>query len=225
MLFQPLWGRRKINEICLCHVTIVPLFCLCFRMVRTWVGVGSLCYFFYDLWFLCLAWYGSQSEAAVPDWEPYLGSLFSPLSCGWLFSVVCLHQTGLFCCRFVLSLCCFVFQCSLWFMKYLHHEHLPRCALVLLFFQQRTLQFIWFLRKQTFLFNHIQVLVNNMMDGHPHRTPRNIKKIQFCSMWLRSFKGWKSLSKITTPRPLEVIKIWVNISDGTISSVTGWCYV
>ena len=27
--------------------------------------VGCLCTFFYDLVFLCLAWYGSQSEAPV----------------------------------------------------------------------------------------------------------------------------------------------------------------
>ena len=47
-----------------CHVlTLVPLFCLCFSMVRVWAGVGSLCFFFYDLGFL--AWYGSQPEAAV----------------------------------------------------------------------------------------------------------------------------------------------------------------
>ena len=58
-----------------CHVlTLVPLFCLCFSMVRAWVGVGSLCSFFYNLGFLCLAWDGSQSEAAVNRW-PWLRTI------------------------------------------------------------------------------------------------------------------------------------------------------
>ena len=35
----------------ICHVlTLVPLLCLCFRLVRAGVGVGSLCYFFLCVW-------------------------------------------------------------------------------------------------------------------------------------------------------------------------------
>ena len=54
-----------------CHVlTLVPLFCLCFSMVMAWVGVGSLCSFFYNLGF-CV-WPGMvlnqrQLFIGVPD--------------------------------------------------------------------------------------------------------------------------------------------------------------
>ena len=64
-----------------CHVlTLVPFVCLCFRLVRAWVGVGILCFVFYVL-FLCV-WPGmvpNQRQLAiiVSDWEPYLGSLCS----------------------------------------------------------------------------------------------------------------------------------------------------
>ena len=77
----------------MCHVlTLVPLFFLCFSMVRKWVGVGSLCSFFHDLGVLCLAWYGSQSEAAVNRspcfvYSPYRTVSFSSLLLNCFVSV------------------------------------------------------------------------------------------------------------------------------------------
>ena len=76
------------NDLYHCHVlTLVPLLCLCVSLVRAWVGVGSLCSFFYVV-FLCLAWYvlnQRQLSIVVSDWESYLGSLFSPF---WLWVIV-----------------------------------------------------------------------------------------------------------------------------------------
>ena len=55
-----------VTSVGYCHVpTLVLLLCLCFKYGQGVSWVGCLCSFFYDLGFLCLAWYGSQSEAAV----------------------------------------------------------------------------------------------------------------------------------------------------------------
>ena len=49
-----------------CHaLTLVPFLCLYFSLVRAWVGVDILCFGSVCYISRCLAWYGSQSEAAV----------------------------------------------------------------------------------------------------------------------------------------------------------------
>ena len=66
--------------------------CRCFSMGRAWVGwVVYVC--FSMSWYFCF-WPGMvlnqrQLSIVVPDWDPYLGSLFSRLMCGWFFSVLC----------------------------------------------------------------------------------------------------------------------------------------
>ena len=112
-----------------CHVlTLVPFLCLCVRLVRAWVGVGSLCPFFYVV-FLCV-WPSMvlnqrQVSFVVSDWESYLGSLFSPF---WLwvvnFCLVSVHLAELFCFRFVVILC------SVQFLQLNYDQHLPCCILV-----------------------------------------------------------------------------------------------
>ena len=75
-----------------CHVlTLAPLFCLCFSMVRVWVGVGSLCLFYYVVFCVWPGMVLNQRQVllVVSDWESYLGSLFPPVFRGWLFSVFC----------------------------------------------------------------------------------------------------------------------------------------
>ena len=88
-------------------------------LVLVWSGgvswVGCLCSFFYDLLFLCLAWYGSQSEAAV-NHCPWLRTIFRqpvfhPWVVGWLY-VFC--WVFVFCSRqnWFCSRCCF---CSVFY--------------------------------------------------------------------------------------------------------------
>jgi hypothetical protein len=73
-----------------------------------WSGreLGGLSMFFFSMiWDFCV-WPGMvlnqrQLSIVVPDWEPYVGSLFC---CGWIFSVSYLYQTELFRFHFVLLL-------------------------------------------------------------------------------------------------------------------------
>ena len=72
-----------------CHVlTLVLLLCLCFSMVRAWVVYVPFSMF----WDFCvcpgMVLNQRQMSIIVPDWEPYLGSLVSLLSCGWLYPVL-----------------------------------------------------------------------------------------------------------------------------------------
>ena len=100
-------------------------FVLSFVLVQSGRELGGLS-MFVCLWFsisvfgLGLVLNQRQLSIVVPDWEPYLGSLFSIVFGGWLFSVfVCLHQTELF----RLFLCCFVNQCSVYFIKMMNTYH------------------------------------------------------------------------------------------------------
>ena len=103
-----------------CHVlTLVPFVCFYFMLVRAWVGVGILCFLLVFI-FLCV-WPGmvrnqKQLSIVVPDWEPYLGSLVSLLSCGNCFG-------------FVISRCRLLF-CSVFIILIKQYGHLPCCALV-----------------------------------------------------------------------------------------------
>jgi hypothetical protein len=113
----------KVSEPCLnCHVlTLVPLFCLCFSMVRAWVGVGSLCLFFYVGFCVWPSMVLNQRKVSlvVSDWESYLGSLFPPLFGACLFSVsVYVARQDRFSFRSFTLLFFFVFQCSVWLIKY-----------------------------------------------------------------------------------------------------------
>ena len=83
---QRTWIQRNNNKTChhvigfRCHVlTLVPLWCLCFSMVRAWVG-WEVYVLLSMIWYFCV-WPGMvlnqrQLSIVVPDWEPYLGSLF-----------------------------------------------------------------------------------------------------------------------------------------------------
>ena len=72
-------GRKfTYTQLVFCHVlTLVPLFCLCFSVVRVWVGVGSLCVFFYVGFCVRPSMVLNQRQVSlvVSDWESYLGSL------------------------------------------------------------------------------------------------------------------------------------------------------
>ena len=96
-----------------CHVlTLVILLCLCFSMVRAWVG-WVVYVSFSMIRFFCV-WPGMvlnqrQLSIVVPDWEPYLGSLFSIVFRGWLFSVFCCVSAPartVFGCRFIVFVQC-----------------------------------------------------------------------------------------------------------------------
>jgi hypothetical protein len=114
-----------------CHIlTLVLLLCLCFSMVRVCVGwvvyvsFSMICYF-------CV-WPGMvlnhrQLSIVVPDWETYLGSLFSIMFRGWLFSVFCCVSAPA---RTVFGRSLVVsFVISVFRNKY---GHISRCTLVLL---------------------------------------------------------------------------------------------
>ena len=65
-------------------------FVFCFSMVRVWVG--GVVYVSLSMIIYFSVWPGMvlnqrQLSIVVPDWEPYLGSLFSIVFCGWLFPV------------------------------------------------------------------------------------------------------------------------------------------
>ena len=120
-------GRSVVERIhwSTCHVlTVVPFLCLCFSLVRAWVGVGILCCVF-----LCLAWYGSQSEAAVDRCLWLRTILRQPVFPLWFVGscFLCLCFTIRNCFGFHLLLLFFCIQCSVISLKY---GHLPRCALV-----------------------------------------------------------------------------------------------
>jgi hypothetical protein len=86
-------------------------------MVRAWVG-WVVYVPFSIIWDFCvrpnMVLNQRQRSIVVPDWEPYLGSLVSLLSCGCLFSVSVFvpHGTVLF--VSFSHVYCFVFQCSFW---------------------------------------------------------------------------------------------------------------
>ena len=88
-----------------CHVlTLVPFLCLCFSLVRAWVGVGILSFCSMFSISMCLAWYGSQSEAAGNRCLWLRTILRQPVFPLWVVGCcfLCFHHTGLFCFSFTL---------------------------------------------------------------------------------------------------------------------------
>jgi hypothetical protein len=130
---------------CYCHIlTLVPLFYLCFSMVKAWFGVGSLCLFFYVV--LCV-WPGmvlNQRQVSLP-------------SVSWMIIfcfVFVFHRSGLFSLRSRDLLFLFEYKKE--------YEYLPRCTLVLLFIsQRRALQLHW-------TFNARSLLVSGTKSSHFH---------------------------------------------------------
>ena len=85
-------------------------------MIRAWVG--WVVYVPFSMFCDFCFWSGMvlnqrQLSVVVPDWEPYLGSLGSLLSCGWFFSV---SVSTWNCFGFVISRCRLLF-CSLFLLK------------------------------------------------------------------------------------------------------------
>jgi hypothetical protein len=83
-----------------CHVlTFISVVLSLFSMVRAWVGVGSLCLFFYDLGISMfrpsMVLNQRQVSLVVSDWELYLGSLGFTV-CLWVIvyvSCLCQHSS------------------------------------------------------------------------------------------------------------------------------------
>ena len=92
---------------------------------------GVVVYVLFSMLCLCV-WPGmilNQKHVSfvISDWESYLGNLFPPVFCGWLFSVLVFYLTGLFQVLVYFHVVILYFQVV---SKINHHEHIPRCALV-----------------------------------------------------------------------------------------------
>jgi hypothetical protein len=124
-------------------------------MVRAWVGVGSLCSFFYVV-VMCLAWYGSQWKAGVVRCL-WLRIILSHLCfVGDYFSVSGFSPHG------TVSFVSFIHVVILYFSVQAnkHHEHVPRFTLVRYFLLllrrggRRSLQPVGFSVHCVFGYNH-----------------------------------------------------------------------
>ena len=100
----------------LCHVlTFISFVLSLFSMVRAWVGVGSLCFFYFCVW-PDMVLNQRQLFIVVPDWDPYLGNLGFTVGL-WVF-VSCVSVCATRDCFVSISHCYFVFvSCSVFSIK------------------------------------------------------------------------------------------------------------